>query len=42
MEKARLNNGMLMSKNRNCSKMMADNISRRASYQCGVSIAIER
>ena len=41
IEKAKPNNGMLVSKDRNWSGMMADNTSRRASHQCGVSTSIE-
>ena len=41
VEKARLNNGILMSKDRNCNKMKACNISGDGSYQCNISTKIE-
>ena len=33
---------MLVSRDRNCSKMTAGNISGRTPHQCGISTAIER
>ena len=42
VEKTRPNNGMLVSKDRNSSEMMAGNTSGRTPYQCGILIAIER
>ena len=41
VEKARLNNEILVNKDRNCSKMTADKTSGCTSHQCGVSIAIK-
>ena len=41
MEKARPNNKMLVSKDRNCSKITASNTSRCTPHQCGILIAIE-
>ena len=42
VERVRPNNGILVSRDWNCSGMMAGNMSGRAHYQCSVSIAIER
>ena len=42
MEKTRPNNGMLVSKDRNCSGIIAGNTSGRTPYQCDVSTLIER
>ena len=42
VEKARPNNGMLVSRDRNCSGIMAGNTSGRALHQCGVSTTIEK
>ena len=41
IEKARPNRGILVSRDQNCSKMMAGNMSGRAPHQCGISTAIE-
>ena len=41
IKRARLNNEMLVSRDRNCSGMTTDNTSRRAPHQYGISIAIE-
>ena len=41
VKKARPNNEMLVSRDRNCSGMMAGNTSGCAPPQCDVSIAIE-
>ena len=40
VDKARLNNKMLMSRDQNCSRMMANNTSGCAYYQCCISTAI--
>ena len=42
VKKATPNNRILVSKDRNCSKITAGNMSKRAPYQCNVSTAIER
>ena len=42
IEKARPNNEILVSKNENFSKMMADNTSKHTFHQCGVLTTIER
>ena len=41
VEKARLNNRMLVSKNRNCNEMTAANTSKRVPHQYSVSTVIE-
>ena len=41
VEKARPNNRILVSRDRNCNGMTAGNMSGHAPHQCGVSIAIE-
>ena len=42
IERARLNNGMLVNRDLNCSRMIAGNTSGRALYQCNISTVIER
>ena len=42
MERARPNNRILVSRNRNCSRMTAGNTSGYAPHQYDVSTAIER
>ena len=41
VEKTRPKNGMLVSRDRNCKRMTAGNISGHTPHQCGVSTAIE-
>ena len=41
VERERPNNGMFVSRDQNCSRITAGNISRRALYQDGVLTAIE-
>ena len=41
VERARPNNRMLISKNWNCNKITAGNMSGRVPYQYGILIAIE-
>ena len=41
MERVRPNNGMLVSRDWNCSGMTAGNTSGRAPHQCGISTAIK-
>ena len=42
IERARPNNGILVSRNRNCSGMTAGNMSGHALHQSGVSTVIKR
>ena len=42
MEKVRLNNGMLVSRDWNCSRMIASHMSGHASHQCSVLTAIKK
>ena len=39
--RVRPNNKMLVSKDQNCSRMIAGNTSGRTAHQCNISIAIE-
>ena len=41
IERARPNNGMLVSRDRKYSGMTAGNTSGRVPHQCGISLAIE-
>ena len=42
VEKTRPNYGILVSRDRNCSRMTVGNISKHALHKCGISNAIER
>ena len=41
IKRTRFSNGILVNKDRNCSKMTAGNTSGRGPHQCNISTAIE-